>query len=96
VFGVNILPHQGGEALALRFARVPEAERFEGLGYRSVGSGAPQLDAAPVFVDCRLEDEHAAGDHVILVGRGLRTDHAVSVPPLLYHRGGFPDLALAP
>jgi flavin reductase (DIM6/NTAB) family NADH-FMN oxidoreductase RutF len=94
VFGINILPHEDGRRLALRFARDPEAERFDGLAYRSIGAGAPQLDVAPVFVDCRLEAEHAAGDHVILIGRGIRADHASSAAPLLYHRSVFPDRPL--
>jgi flavin reductase (DIM6/NTAB) family NADH-FMN oxidoreductase RutF len=96
VFGVNILPHEGGADMAMRFAVTPEADRFSGLGYRSVEAGAPQLDLAPVFIDCALEAEYPAGDHVILVGRGLRTDHADAAPPLLYHRGAFPGLSLFP
>jgi flavin reductase (DIM6/NTAB) family NADH-FMN oxidoreductase RutF len=96
VFGINILPHEDGPGLAMRFARDPETERFRGLPYRSVGVGAPQLGAAPVFVDCRLEAEHLAGDHVIFIGRGVRADHASSAAPLLYHRSGFPERPLHP
>ncbi len=96
VFGINILPHEDGASLAMRFARDPEAERFRGLAYGSVGSGAPQLALAPVFVDCRLEAEHPAGDHAIFIGRGVRADHASFAAPLLYHRSAFPDRPLLP
>ena len=52
--------------------------------------GAPQLEAAPVFIDCALEAIYPGGDHVIAVGRGVRIDHASAALPLLYHRGQFP------
>jgi 3-hydroxy-9,10-secoandrosta-1,3,5(10)-triene-9,17-dione monooxygenase reductase component len=91
VFGVNILNAESRE-LALRFAVVSKAGRFEEAVYRTHPSGAPQLEAAAVFVDCMVEAIHPAGDHVIVVGRGVRIDHASSAAPLLYHRGGFPSL----
>ena len=89
VFGVNILPEHG-RAIAQRFAREPLTERFCEYPYRAHPGGAPQLEAAPVFVDCALEDLHLAGDHLIAVGRGLRVEHADAVSPLLYHRGQYP------
>lgn len=91
VFGVNILNHESG-ALALHFAGGPEIDRFEGHPYRAVEGGAPQLECAPVFIDCTVEHIHAAGDHLILVGRGTHIEHASSHPPLLYHKGQFPKL----
>ena len=89
VFGVNILGVDG-EAVAARFGAPPEAGRFETCGYDAVEGGAPQLRAAAVFIDCALEDVHAAGDHFIMIGRGVRTRHVSTARPLLYHRGGFP------
>ena len=89
IFGVNIL-HGDGEPIALRFARDPLTGRFAEFAYRAAPGGAPQLEAAPVFIDCALEDLHQAGDHLIAVGRGVRIDHASHAPPLLYHRGRYP------
>ena len=91
VFGVNILGHDS-DALARHFAVAPEHERFTVYPYRTVDGGAPQLNAASVFVDCVVESTHVAGDHFILIGRGLRTDQVSVEPPLLYHKGGFPKL----
>ncbi len=88
---VNILGHDG-DALARHFAVAPEDERFTVYPYRATGAGAPQLEAAPVFIDCAVDSIHLAGDHFILTGRGLRTDHVSAEPPLLYHRGDFPKL----
>ena len=89
IFGVNIL-NENGRPIAQRFAREPLTDRFCEFPYHAAPGGAPQLKAAPVFIDCALEAIHAAGDHVIAVGRGLRIDHAFAAAPLLYHRGQFP------
>jgi 3-hydroxy-9,10-secoandrosta-1,3,5(10)-triene-9,17-dione monooxygenase reductase component len=94
VFGVNVLPHEGGPALAIRFSAAPEAERFTDLRYSAARPGAPQFDVAPVFIDCVVEGVHPGGDHLIYVGRGVRAVHASGVAPLLYHRGAFPGLTL--
>ncbi|CAN7335958.1 flavin reductase family protein [Phenylobacterium sp. LjRoot225] len=92
VFGVNILGDDGQE-LAKRFAFAPEAERFEGLPFRRTGRGAPQLDQASVFIDCVLHESIIAGDHLVVVGRGVRTEHPSPRPPLVHHRGAFANLA---
>jgi flavin reductase (DIM6/NTAB) family NADH-FMN oxidoreductase RutF len=89
IFGVNILNDEG-RPIAHRFAHDPLSDRFEQFPYRAAPGGAPQLEAAPVFIDCALEDLHSAGDHLIAVGRGLRIEHTSAASPLLYHKGGFP------
>jgi 3-hydroxy-9,10-secoandrosta-1,3,5(10)-triene-9,17-dione monooxygenase reductase component len=89
VFGVNILP-EGGFPIAQRFASEPLTDRFCDFGYRSAENGAPQLEAAPVFIDCALENIYPGGDHIIAVGRGVRIEHTSADLPLLYHRGQFP------
>jgi flavin reductase (DIM6/NTAB) family NADH-FMN oxidoreductase RutF len=93
IFGVNIL-HEEGRPIAHRFARDPLSDRFCELPYRAAPGGAPQLEAAPVFIDCVVESIHAAGDHLIAVGRGRRIEHTVGVAPLLYHKGQFLKLVL--
>ncbi|HEX3919925.1 MAG TPA: flavin reductase family protein [Caulobacteraceae bacterium] len=89
VFGVNILC-EDGRPIAQRFAREPLTDRFVEFAYQRTPGGAPQLLAAPVFIDCAVQDIHPAGDHLIAVGRGLRVEHAAGVAPLVYHRGQFP------
>ena len=92
VFGVNILP-EDGRPIAQRFSREPLTDRFCDYPYHAAPGGAPQLDAAPVFIDCVVESIHFAGDHLIAVGRGLRIEHTSAVAPLLYHKGGYPKMA---
>ena len=89
VFGVNILSADSRE-LALHFSRDPDEERFAELAYRARAGGAPQLEVAPVFIDCAVENAYEGGDHRIVVGRGLHIQHASEMPPLLYHKGCFP------
>jgi 3-hydroxy-9,10-secoandrosta-1,3,5(10)-triene-9,17-dione monooxygenase reductase component len=92
VFGVNILAHDGQD-LAKRFAFAPEDERFDGQAFRHVEGGAPRLDAASVFIDCAVHSISTAGDHLVVLGRGLRTDHRAPRAPLLHYRGAFAALA---
>jgi len=89
VFGVNILSSEG-HGLAMRFARNPKPARIDASDYHSLEGGAPQLLAAPVFIDCVVDSHHQAGDHLVIVGRGTRTIQSRTVPPLLYHKGEFP------
>jgi 3-hydroxy-9,10-secoandrosta-1,3,5(10)-triene-9,17-dione monooxygenase reductase component len=89
-FGVNFLSADAGE-LARLFGSQRETDRFAGLDWVAAEDGAPQLAPACVFIDCALEQAHAAGDHMILVGRGRRIEQASAAGPLLYHRGAFPS-----
>jgi len=43
-----------------------------------------------------LDSGVVAGDHIIFVGRGVRTEVVAAASPLLYHRGGFHTLPAAP
>jgi flavin reductase (DIM6/NTAB) family NADH-FMN oxidoreductase RutF len=45
-----------------------------------------------VFIDCAVERIVSAGDHLVVIGRGLRTEQTCADPPLLYHRGRFHKL----
>ena len=91
IFGVNILDHECRH-VARRFATEPLSGRFETFPHRAAPGGAPQLDLAPVFVDCAVEHIHTAGDHLIVVGRGGRIEHTPTATPLLYHKGQYPKL----
>ena len=86
------------EAVGRRFA-MPGlgSERFVGVGWRpSPATGSPVLDGAVAWVDCRLQAEHEAGDHVIAVAEvvGLGVGDAGPHPPLLFYRGGYGRFAV--
>lgn len=89
VFGVNILG-EGDPGLAMTFAKgPPTGAPVAADDFHAGENGSPHLKSALTFIDCKVQDWHVAGDHFIVIGRGLRTHHAHARPPLLYHRGGF-------
>ena len=92
VFGVNILS-EDGQGVARRFAREPLSGRFSEFAHHAAPGGAPRLEAAAVFIDCAVEHIHLAGDHLIVVGRGVAVEHGEAGPPLIHHRGRFQRLA---
>ena len=67
-------------------------DKFRGIGWRPGPSGAPVLDHALAWIDCRIEAEHQAGDHVIVVGRVLALAVDDDEEPLLFYRGGYARL----
>lgn len=86
-FCVNILS-QDQEAVSRAFA-ARSRTRFAGIGHRPAPSGAPILTGVLAWIDCSIDAEHVAGDHVIVVGRVhdlavLREDR-----PLVFYRGGY-------
>ena len=86
-FCVNVLAHDQ-EDLARGFA-TRGADKFRGVGWRPAESGAPVLAGALAWLDCTVEAEHPAGDHVIVVGRVRETGVARDVGPLVFYRGGY-------
>ena len=86
-FCVNILAeHQ--EALSRAFAGRPP-DRFLGVGWRPGRSGAPVLADVLAWIECTVEAEHDAGDHVIVVGRVQDLDVGHEGRPLVFYRGGY-------
>ena len=86
-FCVNVLAeHQ--EALSRAFAtRGPD--RFMGVGWRPAPSGAPVLTDVLAWIDCTVEAEHEAGDHVIVIGRVRELELGHEGRPLVFYRGGY-------
>ncbi len=67
-FGVSFLA-QGQERLAQHFARgVPPIGLWKGIETREGRLGAPLLEGALGWIECRLAGEHATGDHTLFVG----------------------------
>lgn len=94
VFAVNML---GAHQLdfGLRFAGLePEVtDRFTGIDWRKAPSGAPLLPDCLAWIDCRLWNVCAGGDHTIFVGEVQDAGVSDHDQPLLYHnrlwRRGF-------
>lgn len=85
-FAVNVL-----RADQIEIARVfaaKGADRFAAVTWREVVTGAPVLDEAAAWFDCRTHGVTPAGDHVILIGEVVAFGES-DAEPLGYHRGGF-------
>jgi 3-hydroxy-9,10-secoandrosta-1,3,5(10)-triene-9,17-dione monooxygenase reductase component len=86
-FTVNVLAAHQGE-ICRGFA-VSGADKFAGLEWhRSSRTRAPVLDGVLAVVDCELEAQHEAGDHLIATARVLGLEHRYG-EPLLYYQGEF-------
>ena len=67
-FAVSILA-AGQEGLAQHFARgVPPIVLWQGIEMRDGELGAPLLEGALGWIECRLASEHPTGDHTFFVG----------------------------
>jgi flavin reductase (DIM6/NTAB) family NADH-FMN oxidoreductase RutF len=87
IFSINILCGTQ-ERIARRFASWDVESKFQGLGFRQEVTGAPVLDDALAWLDCRVHSRHQEGDHTIFVGEVLAGD-AKEDAPLIYYRGGY-------
>jgi flavin reductase (DIM6/NTAB) family NADH-FMN oxidoreductase RutF len=87
-YAVNVLEEGRGETLARRFAADEAEEKFRGTAWRPERTGAPVLDEALAWMDCRVSAALDGGDHTIFIGEVLAAD-AREGTPLLYYRGGF-------
>ena len=91
-FCINIL-HAEQEALARCFATngPSKYEHFCDAPSHHEVTGAPVLDDALGWIDCRLYGSHPAGDHIILLGEVVGLG-AVAGNPLLFLRGQYTHL----
>lgn len=89
-FAINIL-EQSGESTARRFAGDDVEDKFAGVAWHTEATGAPVLDEALAWVDCRVRESVAGGDHTIYIGEVVAGD-AAQGEPLVYFRGGYHSL----
>ncbi|MER3404199.1 MAG: flavin reductase [Chloroflexota bacterium] len=92
-FGVSILSAEQ-EFLAERFAgRAPLVDaHFSGVPYHTAATGAPLLEGALGWLDCRLHATYDGGDHSIFVGLVVAAGFGIDGRPLLYYVGRYADL----
>lgn len=90
-YAVNIL----GDANQTLSHRLSRKGKFtlEGEPVRTSPHGAPMLTCAIASFECRIEQRHEGGDHVIFVGRVLDFSHTSHGRPLVYYRGRYRVLA---
>lgn len=84
-FGLNVLSNVQDE-IAGKFA-VKGDDKFDGVQWQD-RSGAPHILGSACWFACDVEQLIPGGDHTVVLGRVIETNHA-DVPPLTYHRRGF-------
>jgi len=89
-FAVNILAEDQRDVSRL-FASKDE-DRFDGSRYSWGVSGAPLLDNALAYIECRVVHAYPGGDHTIIVGE-VESTGTTEHKPLAYYRGGYANLA---
>ena len=83
-FALSIL---GGkqEAVAQHFARgVPPFAHWHGIATRAGAAGAPLLEDALGWLECRLWAQHETGDHTLFVGEVLSVEPGRAGPALVH------------
>ena len=64
-------------------------DKFAGLEWTTSPSGSPVLDGALAWIECSVETEYVAGDHVIVVARVHHLDKHHEGEPLVFYKGGY-------
>jgi flavin reductase (DIM6/NTAB) family NADH-FMN oxidoreductase RutF len=85
-FAVNVLGEHQAD-LAMQFSR-SSADKFGGVSWRPGLGGAPVIAGCIAEFECRNEQRHYGGDHVIFLGSVEAYTHTSSAP-LLFSRGRF-------
>jgi len=90
-FAVNVLA-AGQEWLSRRFAspmRPRGHAMFRDVPHHTGTTGAALLDPAVAWLECRLHEIHAGGDHLIVIGEVLSCGADQSREPLVFHAGRY-------
>jgi flavin reductase (DIM6/NTAB) family NADH-FMN oxidoreductase RutF len=76
------------EEISRRFA-AQGVDRFAGVAWHSRPAG-PALDDAVAWIECTIDAEHEAGDHLIVVGAVDQLDvREGDADPLVFFRGRY-------
>ncbi|MFS1286089.1 flavin reductase family protein [Pseudomonas piscis] len=92
-FVVNIL---SGEQVSIsnQFAR-RGTDKWRGVQWQESPLGNPIIAGSLHWLDCEIHAEHAAGDHLIVIGevKALNLQEAAATQPLLYFKGQYCNIA---
>jgi flavin reductase (DIM6/NTAB) family NADH-FMN oxidoreductase RutF len=78
------------QAIAEHFARgVPPIGMWEGIAIQDGANGAPLLEGALGWLECRLVDELATGTHTFFVAEVLGVEPGFDTPPLVRRGGAY-------
>jgi len=92
-FAVNILSGDQVE-ISNQFAR-RGADKWQGVDWQVSPLGNPVIAGSLYWLDCEIQAEHTAGDHLIVIGevKSLIEQKSDTTSPLLYYKGQYCNLA---
>lgn len=64
-------------------------DKFADIQWSGSPNGSPVIEGALAWIECTVEQEHVAGDHVIVVARVHALDKHHEGDPLLFYKGGY-------
>ncbi|MFL9880986.1 flavin reductase family protein [Herbaspirillum rhizosphaerae] len=92
-FAVNILSDEQVK-ISNQFAR-RGTDKWHGIDWQESPLGNPIIAGSLHWLDCKIHAEHAAGDHLIVIGevKALSLQEAAATQPLLYYKGQYRNIA---
>lgn len=85
---INVLS-AGQEAVSRAFA-ARSVDRFAGLAWTIGSNGAPLLDDALGWLECSVQAEYPAGDHLVVIAAIDRMGvHTQIADPLVFFKGAY-------
>jgi flavin reductase (DIM6/NTAB) family NADH-FMN oxidoreductase RutF len=92
-FAVNILSEDQVD-ISNQFAR-RGTDKWQGIEWQKSPLGNPIIVGSLHWLDCEIYAEHAAGDHLIVIGevKALSLQEAETAQPLLYFKGTYRHIA---
>lgn len=92
-FAVNILSDEQVK-ISNQFAR-RGTDKWHGVEWQESPLGNPIIAGSLHWLDCEIYAEHAAGDHLIVIGevKALNLQEAATTQPLLYFKGQYRNIA---
>jgi len=90
VFAVNILNKDQAD-ISNRFAKkeFDGAHGLDDLPHGFAATGAPIIEGALAYLDCRTITEHHGGDHTIFIGEVAAAGELSDSAPLVFYRGKY-------
>ncbi|OWY29230.1 flavin reductase family protein [Herbaspirillum robiniae] len=93
-FAVNILSDEQVR-ISNQFAR-RGTDKWHGIEWQASPLGNPLIAGSLHWLDCEIHAEHAAGDHLIVIGevKAMNLQQTVAMQPLLYFKGEYRHIAV--
>ncbi|WP_432240803.1 flavin reductase family protein [Herbaspirillum robiniae] len=93
-FAVNILSDEQVR-ISNQFAR-RGTDKWQGIEWQASPLGNPLIACSLHWLDCEIYAEHAAGDHLIVIGevKAMNLQQTVAMQPLLYFKGEYRHIAV--